>query len=165
MPFFSASLKIKTWNLMRWSFFDKFHVWVNEQLVNQHQYQHWKKVERGSGGGGDKDPKKWRKLMIWSNWKAVYRSCDRSSTDSSAPQADLPRECDNELAILSILCLHCSFIKDIISQKCAVLRCRGELIRRQNHCLAHLKGHNVNGDLNYDHINQCHWINFLWAAL
>ena len=43
-----------------WSFkfFDKFHVWVNEQLVNQHQYQHWKKVEGGSGGGGDTDPKK-----------------------------------------------------------------------------------------------------------
>ena len=48
-----------------WSFkfFDKFHVWVNEQLVNQHQYQHWKKVERGSGGGGDKDPKKMEETM------------------------------------------------------------------------------------------------------
>ena len=48
---------------MRWSFFDKFHVWVNEQLVNQHQYQHRKKVERGNGGGGDKDPKKMEETM------------------------------------------------------------------------------------------------------
>ena len=33
---------------MRWSFFDKFQVWINEELVNQHQYQHWKRWEGGA---------------------------------------------------------------------------------------------------------------------